>query len=173
MVFSLIDYSLMPKRSTNLPAETRDRIRRIFARRQTYPISQVASLLGVEIGALSALIAAGDIAATGRGRDLSLAWAEVAYLALRQWPLEIVFDALGDGTSALLPVLLRPIHLTVSLPTYQVKMLELLARLDQLDVSTYLQIYLLDLASASDQAILAEEIPGFIEALHFPYGGGT
>jgi hypothetical protein len=49
-------------------------------------------------------------------------------------------------------------------------MLEVLASREQLDASTFLQGELLDLASASDHALLEEQIPGFLEALFFPHG---
>ncbi len=171
MVYSLIDYSLMLGRTRELSTESREAVRRILTAKQTYTIPEAAILLGIGRSALSAKIAAGDIAVLRDGRKLSLPWAEVAHLALRRWPLKAIFEALESETSSLLPTLLRPIEFTVSLPSYQVRMLEVLASREQLDPSTFLQGQLLDLASASDHALLEEQIPGFLEALFFPMEG--
>jgi hypothetical protein len=169
MVYSLIDYSLMSTRRPELSTESREAVRRILTAKRTYAVPEAAILLGIGHAALSAEIAAGDIAGLRDGRNLRLPWAEVAYLALRRWPLKAIFDALESETSSLLPALLRPTEFTVSLPTYQVRMLELLAGREQLDASTFLQGQLLDLASASDHGFLEEQIPGLLEALFFPH----
>lgn len=164
-----ISQVVMTVNRITLSGETCEAIRRIFAVRQSLAVGQVASLLGIERGALVAEIEAREIA-TVEGSDLHLPWEEVAYLALRQWPLKTIFDVLGSDASSLLPALLRPIEFTVSLPAYQVRMLEVLARLEYLDAGTFLQVQLLDLASGSDHAALEKQIPGFLEALFFPHG---
>jgi hypothetical protein len=163
-----ISQVVMTMNRITLSDETREAIRRIFAARQSLTIGQAASLLGIERAALVAEIEAREITAV-EGSDL-LPWTEVAYLALRRWPLKAIFDALGSDASSLLPPLLRPTEFTVSLPAYQVRMLEVMARDEQLDAGTFLQLHLLDLASGSDQGVLEKQIPGFLEALFFPYG---
>ena len=152
------------------PEETRDRIVRIFTMRRTYTTREVANILKIDLEVLHAEIEARDIAVV-RGEARNLPWVEVAYLALRTWPLQMIFDALGPRASSYLPELLRPTNVTVTLPGYQVRMLEVLARDQELDVSTFLQLHLLDLASA-ESAFLGEEIFGFLAAFHFPFGEG-
>jgi hypothetical protein len=164
-----ISHVVMADRKPTLPDETHAAIRRIFAAKQSFAIDQVATLLPIERASLAAEIESREIA-TVDGLGLHLPWKEVAYLALRTWPLDLIFDALGTDAPSLLPALLRPTELTVSLPAYQVRMLEVLASHEQLDASTFLQGQLLDLASASDHALLEEQIPGFLEALFFPHG---
>jgi hypothetical protein len=148
-------------------ASTQAAIRRIFGERRAYTLAEAADLIGVEREALDRQVDAGELATVGS--EPRLPWAEVAYLALRRWPLKAILDALGSEPSSLLPALLRPTELTVSLPAYQVRMLEVLASHEQLDASTFLQGQLLDLASASDHALLEEQIPGFLEAFFFPH----
>lgn len=151
-----------------LSEETRDRIVRIFTVKRTYTTLEAASILKIDLERLNAEIEARDLEAVTEGNAL-LPWKEVAYLALRTWPLQTIFDALGSEAPSHLPDLLRPTSITVTLPSYQVRMLEVLARDQQLDFSTYLQLHLLDLASA-ESPFLAEQIPGFSAAFHFPFG---
>ena len=93
---------------------------------------------------------------------------DVAYLALRTWPLERIFTSLGEEAAACLPELLRPATLTAVVPAYQVRMLEVLAERRRLDVSTFLQLHLLGLAS-DESPLLDACIPGFLRAFQFPY----
>ncbi|HEX2833944.1 MAG TPA: hypothetical protein VHW00_13115 [Thermoanaerobaculia bacterium] len=151
-----------------LPEDTRDRIVRIFTLKRAYTTLEAASILKIDLERLNAEIEARDIEAVAGGGGL-LPWREVAYLALRRWPLRTIFDALGPEGSSHLPDLLRPTKITATLPSYQVRMLEVLAREQQLDVSTFLQLYLLDLASA-ESPFLGDQIPGFRAAFQFPFG---
>jgi hypothetical protein len=151
-----------------LSEETRDRIVRIFTVKRTYTTLEAASILKMDLERLNAEIEARDLEAVTEGTTL-LPWKEVAYLALRTWPLQTIFDALGSEAPSHLPDLLRPTKITATLPTYQVRMLEVLAHEQHLDVSTFLQLYLLDLASA-ESPFLADEILGFSEAFRFPFG---
>ena len=151
-----------------LSEDTRDRIVRIFTVRRAYTTLEAASLLKIDLERLNAEIEARDLEAVTEGNAL-LPWKEVAYLALRTWPLYLIFEALGAEAASYVPELLRPTSITVTLPSYQVRMLEVLARDQQLDLSTFLQLHLLDLASA-ESPFLAEQVPGFSTAFHFPFG---
>ena len=137
--------------------------------KRPYSVAETATLLDIPVDALVGENKRGDIATTGHG-GTDLPWKEVAYLALRTWPLDLIFEALGADADSYLPELLRPRTITTTLPGYQVRMLEVLAEYHQLDISTFLQLHLLDLASV-ESSMLAESIPGFIEAFRFPYGG--
>lgn len=130
---------------------------------------EAADLIRIEQEALDRQVGAGELETVGS--EPSLPWREVAYLALRQWPLKTIFDVLGTDASALLPELLRPVEFSALLPAYQVRMLEVLAQHERLDAGTFLQGHLLDLASGADHALLEQQIPGFLEALFFPFGG--
>lgn len=150
-----------------LPSDERTaRIRRIFTAKRTYTIPEAASVLGIDEPDLTREVERGDIASIIDDRHLP--WEEVAYLALRRWPLAVIFEALGSRETSLLPDLLRPTTITVTLPDYQVKMLEVLAKDQKVDVATFLQLHLLGLAS-SESSLLAKRIPGFTPALRFPH----
>jgi hypothetical protein len=150
-----------------LPSDERTaRIRTIFTTKRSYTLAEAASLLGIDEPDLIREVESGDVASLGDNRRLP--WEEVAYLALRTWPLGVIFEALGSCETSLLPDLLRPKAITVTLPDYQVQMLEVLANEEKLDVATFLQLHLLDLAS-TESLLLANRIPGFMAALRFPY----
>lgn len=158
-------------RSKDLSAESSAAIRSLFMNPRPYSFDEAAEVLGVERAILVNEADASELETISVSGERRLPWGEVAYCALREWPIETIFAALGADASGYVPELLRPTQLAVTLPAYQVRMLEVLAHHERLDAGTFLQLHLLDLASASDQTILEEEIPGFIEALRFPYGG--
>ena len=151
---------------TKTSPPTTDAIRRIFTDRRSFPFTEVADLMGIPTETLLHESEARDLELASD--EARLPWSEVAYLALRAWPLDVIFDALGQSSSEL-PELLRPTKITVVLPAYQVRALEVLARDQQLDVSTFVQLHLLDLTSA-ESSYLAEQIPGFLAAFRFPFG---
>ena len=156
-------------RDARQPRATREEaIRLIFATKRNYSVPETANLLAIDEAALAAEIAEGALATATDRRDY-LPWREVAYLALRTWPLDLIFEALGTDAESHLPKLLRPTTITVTLPAYQVRALEVLGQARRMDVSTYLQLHLLDLASAESPS-LAAQIPGFLAALQFPFG---
>jgi hypothetical protein len=143
-------------------------IRHIFSERHAYRIDEAAQLTGSDPEELRREIAGGELTAERSSGETVLPWADVAYLALRTWPLERIFATLGGDAAACLPELLRPATLTAVVPAYQVRMLEVLAERQRLDVSTFLQLHLLGLAS--DEAPLLDAcIPGFLRAFQFPY----
>jgi hypothetical protein len=75
---------------------------------------------------------------------------------------------LGDAASRVLPPMLGPTAFKAVLPDYQVRMIEALAAREGIEAGTFLQLHLLDLASACDLATMERAIPGFVEALQFP-----
>jgi hypothetical protein len=141
-------------------------IRRIFIDRRGYALTEVSELIGMPVHILLHDIEARDLDLASD--EPRLPWSEVAYLALRTWPLGLIFELLGEASSHL-PQLLRPTKITLTLPAYQIRALEVLAKDQQLDVSTFVQLHLLDLTSA-EALHLAEQIPGFLAAFRFPFG---
>jgi hypothetical protein len=145
---------------------TRKAIRRLFAKRRSFTVADVSRITGVSVESLERRLDADELVTVPNAVSL-LPWSEVVHIALGVWPVEVIFDALGED-SLLLPPLLRPVAIKVSLPKYQALMLDVLARQEQLDASAFLQNYLLDLASSADHMLLEQEIPGFLQALRFP-----
>lgn len=155
-------------RSNKTAPPTTETVRQVFTDRRSYSLSEVAQLFGIDVDLLAEQIRIGELEAVSDAGEPRLPWREVAHLALRRWPLTTIFDALGSIAFSHLPQLLRPTIVTVILPAYQARMLEVLAGDEHTNVSTFLQVHLLDLASAVDIERLEREVPGFTVAMRWP-----
>ena len=146
---------------------TRSLIRDLFTEKRSFTVAEASHITGIREDDIRRRLDSNELSGVSSGTVSSLVWSEVVHLALQIWPIATIFEAVREG-SPLLPALLRPVQLCAWLPEYQVRMLTVLAREEQLDTSDFLQNHLLDLASAADQVLLEREIPGFIAALRFP-----
>jgi DNA-directed RNA polymerase specialized sigma24 family protein len=147
----------------------RYRIRAIFARKaRDHGINSAMRLLGMRAVTLNDKAAREDFEVS-RNPDGSyfLTWTQLAYAAMQQWPLSVIFEELGKDAERVMPDLLRPQRAVFNLPEYQGLMIAALARRSGVDPDTFLSDHLLDLA-AVHAAELEDEIPGFREALMFP-----
>src|SRR5262245_55490425 len=108
--------------------DDRQRVRELFLHRQpSYRLSEAARLLGMHRRALQREAEADDrntYCVNGRWR---FTWRQVACIALRQWTLAEIHDALGPDAQAVLAPLLSLRTLTVRLPEYLVRAIELSA----------------------------------------------
>ena len=86
---------------------------------------------------------------------------------MQQWPITAIEGELGAIAPDLLPPLLLTRKLTVTLPGYQVEMLQRLARRRGITVDDFLADHLLDLAGGVAEQ-MERTLPGFIEAMRFP-----
>jgi hypothetical protein len=135
-----------------LTQHQRWRIRNVFlsARRDSYGGRDAGRRLGVPASAF---------------RDRRITWTELVEIALEQWTLEEIEEALGEDYS--LPRLLTLARLTVKLPAYQLALLHHLAGAQGLTVDEWLRRHL--------QAVAREHEPtieGYAEARNFPRSGG-
>src|SRR5262249_40347789 len=106
---------------------TRDGIRELFLHRQaSYKLSEVARLLGMTRGRLEREARADQEDAYRVNGRWRFTWGQVVYLALRQWSFAQIHNALGVD-AAVLPPLLGLRALTVRLPEYLVRAIELSA----------------------------------------------
>lgn len=125
-------------------------------------------LLGTSVARLAKQRDAGELAATEDGGEIVVPWNEAASLALDKWSFGQIFESLGREAAAVLPPLLHATEFTAFLPLFEVRMLEVLARERQVDVSAFLERHLLDAASSAAGDVLEREIPGFIAAVRWP-----
>jgi hypothetical protein len=143
-------------------------IRTLFLHRQpTYRLSEAARLLGMTRGALEREAEADDrdsYRVNGRWR---FTWRQVTYIALRRWSLAEIHDALGADASAVLPPLLRLRAVTVRLPEYLVRAIELSAASDDTTIDDWLHHELIDFAGTV-VGYMEPAIPGFRRAYLFP-----
>lgn len=148
-------------------------IRAIFIRRRSrYSFASALRLLDMTAAALRADVEAGEVEAE-RNTDGSygFTWSQLAFAALRRWSLRAIVEALDTEVGNPLPDALMPCSVPFYLPSYQVQVLEALARRDGVDVDTFLSDHLLDLCECNAEE-LADEIPGLREAIRFPDGLG-
>ena len=81
--------------------------------------------------------------------------------------MRLIVEHLGADVERGVPESVRPCPVTFHLPSYQVAVIEALARRNGVDADTFLSDHLLDLA-ASHAEELAEEIPDLAAAIAFP-----
>ena len=145
------------------------RIRTIFLkRRSNYSTGDVARLTGLNRDNLIRRIQDSEF-------DIDrveywLPWSELVTIALDQWPLEAIYEALGDRADEVLPRMLRLEELSVRMPVYILRMLEHVAAREKVSVAEYLQRELRDLTETEVRRDLTieERMPGIREALLFP-----
>ena len=86
---------------------------------------------------------------------------------MQRWSISVILGELGERASELLPPLLLTRKLTVTLPSYQVEMLQRLARRKRMKTDAFLADHLLDLAGSVAEE-MERSVPGFMEAMRFP-----
>ncbi len=143
-------------------------IRELFLHRQpSYRLSEVARLLGMTRGRLERDAKAdqeGAYRVNGRWR---FTWRQVVYLALRQWSLAEIHAALGPAATPALPPLLGLRAVTVRLPEYLVRAIELSAAADDITIDDWLHHELTDFAGTVVEG-MERAIPGYRRAYLFP-----
>jgi len=143
-------------------------IRELFLHRQpSYRLSEAARLLGISRGRLEREARADQEDAYRVNGRWRFTWRQVAYIALRQWSLAQIHDALGADAQEVLPPLLGLRAVTVRLPEYLVRAIEHEATNDDTTVDDWLHHELVDFAgTVADR--MEREIPGFRRAYLFP-----
>ena len=138
-------------------------------REESYTLSGAAQLLGMTPAALKRE-ARDDRAEEFRaGRAWRFPWRWIACLALQRWTLAEIHEALGANAANALPPLLALRTVTVRLPEYVVRALELIAADGRQTVDDVLSYELVELAgTVADE--MEPRIPGFRQAYLFPGG---
>lgn len=143
-------------------------IRELFLQRQrSYRLSEAARLLGMTRGRLEREAKRDQEEAYRFNGRWHFTWRQVAFIAFRRWTLAEIHDALGSEASGVLPPLLGLREVTVRLPEYLVRAIELSAASDDKTVDDWLHHELIDFAGtvAND---MEQAIPGFRRAYFFP-----
>lgn len=154
-----------------------DQIRALFLRAQpAYTHAEVLDLLGIAAEILDAAIRDGEI--TPQPNDCGttvLLWEDVAHLALEQWTLRMIHIALGTSAAAVIPHLNQHATIRVSLPHYQIRLLDHEARCASeghrlpRNASDILTTIIEEWLNAQDLTTLEASIPGISQAITFPY----
>jgi hypothetical protein len=154
-----------------LPSSGADRIIELFAKRQpAYARTDVLRLIGISDAQLDAAIANGTIQVEANDRGTSVVpWEDVAALALEDWTLRMIEAALGDDALTVIPPLNQHHVIPVALPAHLIRFVDHLARqAPARNASDIIERILHDHANI-DALALDVEIPGFRQALLYPY----
>lgn len=145
-----------------------EQIRELFLDRQgTYSLAAAARLLGVSAGTVRREAEADDRDAYRSNGAWRFTWRQVAHIALRRWSLAEIHGALGPDTTTVLPPLLALRPVTVRLPEYLVRAIELSAASENMTVDDWLHHELIDFAGTV-ASNMERAIPGFRRAYLFP-----
>ncbi len=152
----------------NLQASQRKAIRAVFLeRKDSYVLPEVARLTGVTAAELRRRVRAGDRDAEKIGRAWRFTWRQLTNFALEVWTLAEIHAALGSDAATVLPPLLSLRSVTVCLPEYIVRALEMVAREDRTTIDATLHVELVDFAGVWSKRM--EPIaPGYRRAMLFP-----
>jgi hypothetical protein len=145
-----------------------DRIRELFlSPRPTYPVSEVASVLGMDWRDVRSWMESGELEGMETDDGLVVPWAELVSFGMDMWSQEVVEEALGADVAQALPELLQLSELQVRIPRMEVVALERVAARERQTVSAVLARELRDFVSVHSEW-LSLEVPGFAEALAWP-----
>jgi hypothetical protein len=146
----------------------RQRIRAVFLdRAESYGLSDAARLIGVPYEKLRREIRSGDRDGTKVNGRWRLTWRQLVFIALDRWTLAEIHDALGTDGSRILPPLLSLRSVTVRLPEYILRALEVVAADDGKTIDDSLYGELIDFAGTMSPR-LARRVPGYQRAYLFP-----
>jgi hypothetical protein len=153
------------------------RIIELFARRQpAYGSDDVLRLIGISIGQLTGAIDAGAVTPERNDAGASvISWEDLAHLALDEWTPRMIEAALREKSSEVIPPLNQHRLIQVSLPIYLIRLLDYQARVESAtrhvprNASDIIEQVLREFADGRDTAALDAEIPGFRQALQYPY----
>ena len=144
------------------------RIRELFLHRHaSYRLSEAARILGMTRGRLEREAEADDRNAYRINGRWRFTWRQVVYLALRQWSLAEIHEALGLDATPVLPPLLGLRAVTVRLPEYLVRAIEFSAAADDVTIDDWLHHELTEFAGTVIDH-MERMIPGYRRAYFFP-----
>jgi hypothetical protein len=144
-------------------------IRELFLRpRSNYTSADAAQAIGMSLEDVEGWMEVGELEGIEVRGSVVLPWDELVSFAMGFWEQADIEAALGAELAETLPELLMLSDLEVRIPRIEVVALEKLAARDGKSVDAVLAQELRDLVSAQSEW-LASVIPGFAEALSWPY----
>jgi hypothetical protein len=148
-------------------------IRELFLQRKpSYRLSEAGRLLGMTRKQLEREARADQEEAYRTNGRWRFTWRQVAYLAFRRWTLAEIHEALGCDARGVLPPLLALRTLTIRLPEYIVRAIELSAVRDNTTIDDWLYRELVDFAGSIVER-MERAVPGYRRAYFYPGGDGT
>jgi len=148
--------------------DQRSSIRQIFLNPiESYSLTEVAQLTGWSPAALRRDVRRGLRDACKSRGSWRFTWRQLVSLAMEQWTLAEIHSALGKDAGRVLPPLLALRPITVRLPEFVLRALEILAADRGTTFDHYLYGELLDFASTASMRV-GLRLPGYRRAYLFP-----
>jgi len=146
----------------------KQRIKTLFLQPvDSYSLSEVATLTATPVRRLRREVATGDRDAAKVRGLWRFTWRQAVCVALQRFTLAEIHDALGDDAGVVLPPLLALRNVTVRLPEYIVRALEVIAAEDRTTLDAALGFELIEFAGAHSGR-MESKVPGFRAAYLFP-----
>ena len=101
------------------------------------------------------------------GDKWSFTWQQLAFIAMRRWTLAEIHEALGADASRVLPPMLTLRRVTVRLPEFIVRALEMVADDEGVTLDAALHGEMIDFAGTM-AARIEKKVPGFRRAYFYP-----
>lgn len=153
---------------TRMEQPATEHIRELFLNRQpSYRLSEAARLLGMTRGVLEREAKADDESAYRADGRWRFTWRQVAHLAFRRWSLAEIHEALGAEATSVLPPLLTLRAVTIHLPEFLARAIEVSAAADDMTVDDWLHRELVDFASTVIDR-MERAVPGYRRAYFYP-----
>jgi len=150
--------------------DQRQNIRAVFLHRQeSYCLGDVARLTGFPPAKLRREVRMGWRDASKVNGSWQFTWRQLVFVALSEWTLGEILDALGSEAEAVLPPLLTLRTVTVRLPEFILRALEMTAADHGMTLDDALHGELIDYAGTVATR-LGPRIPGYQEAYLYPCG---
>ena len=132
-----------------------------------YSISTAARLLNVTVAALRREAESDRAEEYRSGGRWRFSWRQVAYIAFRTWTLAEIHAALGHDAAKVLPPLLTMRRVSVTLPEFIVRAMEIAAEDDGATLDAWLHHEMMDFASTVTER-MEPILPGYRRAFLYP-----
>jgi hypothetical protein len=153
--------------ATSKSITRRGQIQKLFlARANSYGFDEAVEIIGLSPAALRREVDDDQRDAYRINGEWRFTWRQVAFIALRRWTLAEIHEALSDAASPL-PPLLSLRALTIRLPQFLVRAIEVAASANHMSVDEWLRLELTDFAGTVVEDMEAA-CPGFRRAYLFP-----
>jgi hypothetical protein len=146
----------------------RHEIRALFLRpAESYDLAEVACITGVSLRNLRRDAANGSSDAVKVRNMWRFTWRQAVYVAMERWTLAEIQEAVGADATAVLPPLLALRPVTLRLPEYLLRALEIVAADNETTLDNAIHGELTDFAGTV-AGWIERRVPGYRQAYLFP-----
>lgn len=134
---------------------------------ESYDLAEVVCLTRVSLRKLRREVASGSCDAVKVRGAWRFTWRQAVYVAMERWTLAEIQEALGADATAVLPPLLALRAVTLHLPEYLIRALEIIAADNETTLEDAIHGELTDFAGTV-AGWMESRVPGYRQAYLFP-----